>query len=120
MFPTPLTDPEDYEEPPSRRPLPPLVLFGNLDPAAVANTESMYRRLLHKVIRAARTTTIPDCGQLGMSSLAQALPVQDDVFFGGNSLGVLDEWDRNFKIGAAGELMVRFVFPSASIRVTLC
>lgn len=105
-YPTPLTNPDDYDEPAGRR-IPGYVDSPIRFRGDVGDTQ--YKRLLEKVVWAARTTmSIPDLGQDGVLAMFRGLSVvDDDVFDGLGASYFSSQPERNIKIGAAGELLAR-------------
>lgn len=77
-----------------------------------------YRQLLNTVVRAARSAQFPSKGSFDMSSLYRALSEDTAIQYNGfesrNRYRSTNLFERNFKIGAAGELYV-----SCSVRTKL-
>lgn len=101
-YPTPLTDPEDYDDEAGAS-IP--VDLGRRPAFGVSVRELQYQKLLERVVTLARRMTLPEFGSLNMSGMLEGLSIQDDVF-GGLGTFYSSEWERHRKVGAAGELVV--------------
>ncbi|SMY20401.1 unnamed protein product [Zymoseptoria tritici ST99CH_1A5] len=86
--------------------------------SAPHSNASTYQELLQKVVRAARTARFPSKGAFSMSALRSALPEDDAVGYNGfeatDRYHPINAGERNFEIGAAGELYVFEIFSNLS------
>ncbi|SMR45238.1 unnamed protein product [Zymoseptoria tritici ST99CH_3D1] len=86
--------------------------------SAPHSNASTYQELLQKVVRAARTARFPSKGTFSMSALRSALPEDDAIGYNGfeatDRYHPINAGERNFEIGAAGELYVFEIFSNLS------